>query len=382
MTSKTVYKVIFGLHRYIGLAVGLIAIIIGLTGSLLVFQSEISDFQRHNQIGTITPQGEMLPIQVVLNTVKKSYTNQPDAKLNRIYVPTKPDAPFNVIYATKENDWIENYVDPYTGAVLGNSLNSNSIDRFYKVIYALHYSLLAGDIGYKIVGTVGLLVCILTITGIFLWPGWRKLLAGFKIKLDAHPKRVNFDIHKVAGVIAGVFLLFTFFTGFCWNFSEFSEPVIRTITFSFKQEAVSQLIPGQSSLKLTEQLKTAQAQLPSAELRSVYFAQKPDSALMIRYKFPQEIEDGGSSYVYLDQYSGKVLRLDNALKPSLGDRILNSFDPLHYGTFGGLPTRILYVFVGLAPLILFITGFVMWRYRQRTKPHIHTISTAIPNSKI
>ncbi|WP_375475221.1 hypothetical protein [uncultured Nostoc sp.] len=36
MTSKTVRKVIFGLHRYIGLAVGLIAIIVGLTGSLLL----------------------------------------------------------------------------------------------------------------------------------------------------------------------------------------------------------------------------------------------------------------------------------------------------------------------------------------------------------
>ncbi|MHC5819834.1 MAG: PepSY domain-containing protein, partial [Nostoc sp.] len=61
------------------------------------------------------------------------------------------------------------------------------------------------------------------------------------------------------------------------------------------------------------------------------------------------------------------LRVDNALKMLLGDRVLNSFAPLHYGTFGGLPTRILYVFVGLAPLILFITGLVMWRDRYRTK---------------
>ncbi|MEH2423609.1 MAG: hypothetical protein V7K48_22655 [Nostoc sp.] len=40
---------------------------------------------------------------------------------------------------------------------------------------------------------------------------------------------------------------------------------------------------------------------------------------MIRYKFPQEKEDSGNSYVYLNQYSGKVLRVDNALKLSLGD---------------------------------------------------------------
>ncbi|WP_234017031.1 PepSY domain-containing protein [Nostoc sp. 'Lobaria pulmonaria (5183) cyanobiont'] len=32
-----------------------------------------------------------------------------------------------------------------------------------------------------------------------------------------------------------------------------------------------------------------------------------------------------------------------------------------------MPFRIFYVFVGLAPLILFITGFVMWKHRYRAK---------------
>ncbi|MHC5862935.1 PepSY domain-containing protein [Nostoc sp.] len=50
-----------------------------------------------------------------------------------------------------------------------------------------------------------------------------------------------------------------------------------------------------------------------------------------------------------------------------GYNILNSFNDLHYGTFGGLPTRILYVFVGVAPLVLFVTVFFMWWYRYRTK---------------
>ncbi|MEH2286250.1 PepSY-associated TM helix domain-containing protein [Nostoc sp.] len=189
MTYKNLRNFVFALHCYIGLGVGLIAIIVGLTGSLLVFQSEISDFQRHKQIGTITPQGEMLPIEVVVNTVKKSYTNP---------MPSLTE------YMCRQNQ--------------------------------------------------------------------------------------------------------------------------------------------------------------------------------IRYKFPQEIEDDGNSDVYLNQYSGKVLRVDNALKPSLGDRILNSFTPLHFGTFGGLPTRILYVFVGLAPLILFITGFVMWQYRKRPITNLPTEAMPIARS--
>ena len=41
--------------------------------------------------------------------------------------------------------------------------------------------------------------------------------------------------------------------------------------------------------------------------------------------------------------------------------------PIHYGTFGGLPTRILYVFVGLSPTVLFFTGLTMYRLRRRPK---------------
>ncbi|MBW4568623.1 MAG: PepSY domain-containing protein [Tolypothrix carrinoi HA7290-LM1] len=73
---------------------------------------------------------------------------------------------------------------------------------------------------------------------------------------------------------------------------------------------------------------------------------------------------------YLDQFTGIVLRIQDGLNPTRAEVVLNSFSPLHYGTFGGLPTRILYVFVGLAPLILFITGFVMWRYRYRAKANV------------
>ncbi|MEH2387995.1 MAG: PepSY-associated TM helix domain-containing protein [Nostoc sp.] len=61
------------------------------------------------------------------------------------------------------------------------------------------------------------------------------------------------------------------------------------------------------------------------------------------------------------------MQLKNALKSSGADRFLDAFAPMHYGTFGGLPTRILYVFVGLGLSTLSITGFIMWWYRYKGK---------------
>jgi uncharacterized iron-regulated membrane protein len=57
--------------------------------------------------------------------------------------------------------------------------------------------------------------------------------------------------------------------------------------------------------------------------------------------------------------------VDNGLAQSWGDRILNSFTTLHYGTFWGLPSRLFYILVGLAPAVLAITGWVMWWYRRK-----------------
>ncbi|MEH1852483.1 MAG: PepSY-associated TM helix domain-containing protein [Nostoc sp.] len=151
-----------------------------------------------------------------------------------------------------------------------------------------------------------------------------------------------------------------------------TAPIIYAVTFTSKpSEPVSKPIPSKSTLGLTEQLKIANAALPDAVTKSIYFPSKAEDALQIRMKLPQENEEYGNSNVYLDQYSGDVLRVDNALKMPLGDRVLNLFVPLHYGTFWGLPSRILYVLVGLAPLILFITGIMMYRYRHKTKSGKH-----------
>ncbi|MEH1842626.1 MAG: PepSY-associated TM helix domain-containing protein [Nostoc sp.] len=365
MSYKKLRNIVFTVHRILGFAIASIAILTGLTGSLIVFQREINDFQRHQQFGAILPQGDRLSLEVILDVVKTAYANQPEMALQRVYLPTKPDDLFNVVISIPSNDWVEVYVNPYTGAILGNSLHPNAIQRFLQIVYELHTSLKLGDLGLKIVGVVGLVMCIVAIAGIILWPGWHKLTTGFKIKWNAHPKRLNFDLHKVFGITTAIFLLFTFFTGFAWNLG-YVDPLIRAITFSPPlPELVSQAIANQSPLPLSQQMKTAQLALPDGALQSIDLTTDPKAPLRLRMKLPQEREEYGMSNVYLDRYSSQVLRVENSLKASLGDKILNSFEPLHYGTFGGLPTRILYIFVGLAPLILSITGFVMWWYRKR-----------------
>jgi uncharacterized iron-regulated membrane protein len=367
MTFKTLRKAVFSLHRIIGLLIGLLLIVIGLTGSLLVFEAEISDWLIIRQFGQVVPSNQRLAPDILLDITKTTY---PSLKPVRLDFPDRSDQPFKIrMSSSRADDKIymdgtyEVFVNPYTGKVLGDQVERST---YYRFLLNLHYRLLAEDIGVKIAGTAGFLLLVLSISGLILWSGWRKLISGFKIKWNAHPKRLNYDLHKVAGAVTAVFLIIVAATGAGWNFYEVTQPAIYALTSTpTRPEPQSKPIAGQSSLRLTEILAKAENAFPNGTVTTIYLPDIPEGTFTIYKKV-----EGGSEYgnaIYLDQFSGAVLRIDDEKEAALGDRILNTFIPLHFGTFGGLTTRILYVFIGLSPLILFVTGFVMWWYRRKPK---------------
>ncbi|MGB7412913.1 MAG: PepSY-associated TM helix domain-containing protein [Thermosynechococcaceae cyanobacterium] len=365
MKKVKLRHLIFSMHRYLGLGIGLIVVIIGLTGSLLVFVPELDAQIVQQRFGTVTPQAERLAPDKLVDIVKTAYANHPDWKVGQVKMLSHDSFYTIRLNRPDETQW-EVFVNPYTGKIMGDRQRETA---FFDRVYSLHYQLLGGDIGTIIVGIAALLLCILSLTGIVLWPGWRKLISGFKIKWDAHPKRRNFDLHKVAGIMTAVFLGAIAFTGFCWNFYDQTEPIIYAATLTPKPiEAESSVIKGKEPISLEEALQQSDAALPGALTTFITLPITPDAVFEFYKKVPEESEDFNSS-VKVDQYSGKVLSVMDSRQAGLGDRVLNSFTPIHYGTFGGLPTRVLYIFVGLSPTVLMVTGSIMWWHRKKpSKP--------------
>lgn len=64
--------------------------------------------------------------------------------------------------------------------------------------------------------------------------------------------------------------------------------------------------------------------------------------------------------VYLDQYTGEILTPAGSSGRTAGDVIMAWVAPLHIGNFGGNGVRVLWFVLGLAPPLLFATGFTMW----------------------
>jgi uncharacterized iron-regulated membrane protein len=359
MNSKQVRDVVFIAHRYIGLVVGFLAAAIALTGSLLIINGWTTPLFEPKV--AITGVGEPLSIAKIAS---KAQSLIPNLTLDSLEIPKETTEPITGWWLAAEDKWTEASINPYTGELLGQPKPEGS-NTYVDFLWSVHINLLGGEKGAYIAGIVGLLATILCVTGIILWPGWRRLATGFKIKWNAKAKRLNFDLHKVVGIIAATFLSMAMFTGFIWNYGTWTTPLIYAATLSPQaeaQEPVSKVIPGKPPLKFTEEiLQKANAALPEGKVTSIYFPTKPKGVFTVN----KEV-NGREVNAVIDRYSGEIIKVqDLTTKKSLGDRVMDSFIPVHFGTFAGLPSRIFYVFIGLSPTFLLITGFIMWRNRQK-----------------
>jgi len=349
-------QIAFVLHRYVGAVVGILLAVVSLTGSSLVFWKEINVFL-HPQMFQVIPQGERVSVQFAIDTIRSAY---PHGQLNFLELPRALDSVYTARMLLNSGDFAYVYLNPYTGEFLGFQHWGRTVMSF---IYNFHVSLLGGKAGETVVGICGLLLLLLSVTGIILWPGWKKLVTGFAIRWGSARQLINYDLHKVGGILSCVFLIAIASTGTAMIFNTQFKGVIYSLVGTPK-------LPELTSTMVANAPPTADIILQKADLalpgKTIYitFPSKPEGTFVVRKKLVGDIHPNGSSNVYLDRYSGQVLRVENGFTAPVASQIINLLFPIHIGAFGGLPTRILYVFIGLTPTLLSITGLVLWRRRQ------------------
>ncbi|MEM9541675.1 MAG: PepSY-associated TM helix domain-containing protein [Cyanobacteria bacterium P01_E01_bin.42] len=353
---------ILKVHGYVGVVIGLLVAIIGLTGSILVFSEPLGHALSPSSLA-IAPQGALRPVDEIVATAKQAV---PDGILEFMSFPDEPNKPYNLSMESSDDKHLRIYIHPYTGSILGLWHPERS---FMSFVVKLHAHLLAGEVGEIAVGVSSFLLLGLSITGFILWPGWRKLSAGYKIRWQSARKILYYDLHKVAGIVMGIFLALVSFTGVIIFLLHVFPKAIVFFTGPPPPPVEMAALPANSvPLPLSQLLKKANEAMPGSQTTGVSFPHgegEEARKMTIRRKFPNDpFVFGGLSHVDLDVYTGQVLGLQKVDKPTWGTRFGNFIVGFHFGTFAGLPSQILYVFVGMTPTLLFGTGFVLWQQRR------------------
>ncbi|MGZ5057513.1 MAG: PepSY-associated TM helix domain-containing protein, partial [Methylobacter sp.] len=206
-------------HLYLGLFAGAILVVVGVTGSILVFYQELQEVLNAEQIILAEPSNGQRKLQPMDDIVAAAEQIKPaQSHLVNIYVPRNADAAYKLLYFIKAPGRAEDkngyyvFVNPYTAQATGKQFWYFRNGRYWGIpfvsfVMQLHYCLLQGAEGETFAGIVSALLLISVLTGIIVWwPLTGKFIAAFSFKSKASAVRFNFDLHKVVGIYSAVIL--------------------------------------------------------------------------------------------------------------------------------------------------------------------------------
>ncbi|MFZ2404940.1 MAG: PepSY-associated TM helix domain-containing protein, partial [Methylobacter sp.] len=211
-------------HLWLGLSLGFLLSIYGITGSILVFHDEIEEWLYSELLIVKPPEhsANYRPLATIFEDGRKAMPMQ--AKPIFATYPRNGQAAFKLKYAVTAADGAREIwqvaVDPYTAQVTGKYLldRSDSVvpETFIDFIFKLHYALLikSHDVSTVVVGLSGALLMISVLTGLIVWwpltGRWRQALT---VKAGSGGVRFNYDLHKVSGFYPALAMLPVLFSG-------------------------------------------------------------------------------------------------------------------------------------------------------------------------
>lgn len=361
------------LHTYLGLSIGLLWVLVGLTGSILVFYLQL-DLWINPEIAATSSQ-PVTSQQAVFDTLHEAYPARHASW--RIEQPLHSDWPIMARYYTPVEKAHLQFaplmvtLDPATLTV--------SSERFWGEflmtwIYNLHYNLLLDKIGKTIIGIFGLVSLLSLISGLILWwPGWHKLLAVLSWQLRSSTAKKVFDLHILSGSYGFILLLMLSLTGATLALPSQTHQILKQLSTLYSTENHMQHTPLSVSVTITadDAVRLAQQQFPEAELRWVESpGNNKHNWRVVFYQAGEPSRRFSRTQVWVNPHDGKIIAVRDGLADSGGDTLLNWLHPLHNGEVFGLTGRILVFISGLLPLILFVTGVMRWQQKRRAKQRI------------
>ncbi|WP_300601290.1 PepSY-associated TM helix domain-containing protein [Niabella sp.] len=350
-------------HLYLGIIAGAILCVVGLTGSILVFADEIDQALNKDLFRAMEHQRRH-PIEAVATLVPQKY---PGKKVDYVFLPKENDPNISYVcynFTTEE----QFFINPYTATLTGKRLYHSSFIGF---VTELHTNLLMHGPGQYLVGLATLCLLILTISGLRLWVPqqyrkWKQWRSVLTVNFRSGWKRQNYDWHNVLGVYSAPVIVMLSLTGLALTFGPVFIALLFMLTGRSPQSVQqifaqkSEWVPGRKALTPAEAAAVASAQFPHAVIRGIAYPADSTAAYRFDMRSDGVSKEGNRIMLSIDQYTGKLLLNSETDFPNIGNSYLTWLVPLHLGTFGGLPTRILAFLGGLVPLLLFITGFIVW----------------------
>lgn len=214
--------VLFQLHLWTGLLVGVYVVVICLSGSVLVYRNELYWAFAPEPVfvnGSDSP----LPIEALSTAARKAYPGYDIAGVQRGEQVNQAVE----MSLQRGNESIRRLFDPFTGQDLGDPVPAGF--RFTVSLLDLHDNLLAGETGRRVNGIGAVLVLVLCVTGAAVWwPGIRNWRRSVTVDARSGSKRLIWSLHSTLGFWFVGFIVLWGITG---TYLAFPKPIAAVFEY-------------------------------------------------------------------------------------------------------------------------------------------------------
>lgn len=355
-------KFFLKIHLWLSLPFGLIIAIVCLTGSVLVFETELLELCYPSRYFVKEARGEALPPAELIRAARGQL---PDSvKINGIRVSSDPRRTYQLVLPGKKAAC---FINPYTAEITGMDNGRG----FFMQTMRLHRWLLGEhkrdgsfSLGKAAVGYSTLVFVFILLSGLVAWlPRNRKVLANrLQIKTRSGWRRFFHDLHVSGGFYTALVLLVLALTGLTWSFDWSRDAFYAAF--------------GVGTARTEGHAPTAAAPVATKKARPDYTQWAAVlSDLQSRYPDYRSITiQSGSATVSTANYGNTRAADRYTFDPSTGriidvqqyadlpdsGKIRGWIYSVHVGSWGGLATRVLSCLVSLLGAVLALSGYYFW----------------------
>lgn len=341
-------KRLFQIHGWLGMTFGALLLVICFSGAAAALSHEI-DWMLNPTIRS-WPQGDPLPWGVWM---KSATIAQPDWKPRWIAAPLNRYFAAEIIAEAPSGQLRRIYVNPYTGTVQGTSSYFN-VQRFLRDFHRL---LNLPTYGLYIVSSFGFTLLFSVVSGLLFYKNWRQNL--FRLRLHKGPKALWSDVHRLVGTWSFVFAAMIGVTGI-WYFVEQTLTATKWTPREVAIKLTDSKLAGHGykprPLDVDELVQIGHRAFPDLDMRTIWFPITSNDPIRIDGQTSALLVRDRANQIFLDPYDGEVLKVQRAENLSMYQRWEDTADPLHFGDFGGLLTKIIWSALGMALPIMILTG--------------------------
>ncbi|MES2353692.1 MAG: PepSY-associated TM helix domain-containing protein [Pseudomonadota bacterium] len=378
-------KILFQTHWLLGITVGIVLAIIGLTGAILSFQDELVAWLNSDIVQVVPKSAEPLTPAELIAQLK---TQAPAKRVTTLTLSSHPGEVARVVLVTESEGLSArsavakrgetNYVDPYDGKLLGQPRG----EEFFRTTREIHRRLIAGDVGKQIVGasTIGLII--LSLAGLYL--RWPRLMRGWHAWINIRWKHTGRGFLRDLHVVTGIWVLLPYLllavTGLYWSYDWYRDALFSVTGTpkpvqqnSAREETTRRGMPRSNTPDIIQTPNVATAwttfQQTVTSYRSVTLRlpERPQQPVQISYLDADSPHDRASNRISIHSLNGTVLLHERYADKSVGAKFMASIFALHSGRFFGMP-GVIFMMIASALMPLFaVTGWMLYLDRRAKK---------------